>query len=409
MILRTNHPRRVAACVLALTAAITGGTLAWRFHAQPVLVLGPMVQQVSTDSFAVFCKTSGDPGDQTFRAPEAGKTPTSQQVIAELFEDGRAKCTGTVVPLSDNRFIITFSGLEPARTYDYEIRSPAGVRLARYTVRTAPADDRPFRFVALGDTGVGDRHQYRIARRMQKYRPDLILHTGDLIYPRGRLEDNPRKFFQPYGELLPEVPVYVALGNHEYRMPGVDPLSDAFVLPPNGPAGAPAERSYWFDYGSARFIAIDSNNDEPFFAETVAPWLDEVMRSAGDRWKILFFHEPVHTQAKYPPADKLLSTIVPVLETHGAHLVLCGHNHLFERTHPVRDGRVVGEGEGTIYVTTGAGGANLADVRLPMPDTIAVWEDREHSFTVADVTRDVLRLRQIGESGRLIDEYHIQR
>lgn len=53
--------------------------------------------------------------------------------------------------------------------------------------------------------------------------------------------------------------------------------------------------------------------------------------------------------------------------------------------------------------------ATLAEARLPMPETIAVWEDREHSFTVADVMPDVLSLRQISETGRLIDQYQIRR
>jgi hypothetical protein len=356
-----------------------------------VVVLGPMVQQVTTDGFALYVRTSG-----------------AKTVSAWLSLEGVTQSEGRITPQGGGRFIITFTGLQPGRDYQYEIRGDEKA-LSTHTVRTAPADDRAFRFIALGDTGVGDRHQYAVARQMVAYRPDLILHVGDLIYPLGKLEENHRKFFQPYAELLASVPVYVCLGNHEYRMPGVDPVADAFVFPCNGPAGAPPERNYWFDYGHARFVAVDSNNDEPFFADVIVPWLDEALRTAGDRWKVLSFHEPVHTQAKYPPADKLLATIVPVLESHGVELVLCGHNHLYERTHPVRGGAVTPDGRGTVYVTTGAGGANLADARPPMPETIAAWEDKEHSFTVVDVTPDVLRLRQIGETGRLIDEYHIVR
>jgi len=388
----TTHPYRTALLVGLVSAAIAGGSLTWSILTQPVMVLGPMVQQVGPDSFALFCSTSN-----------------AEQIAAELRGPDGFESAGTVSPQARGRFIITFSGLQPATLYEYEILTHRGVRLAQHPVRTAPTDGRAFRFVALGDTGVGDRHQNRVARRMREARPDLIIHTGDLIYPKGRLEDHHRKFFQPYAELLATVPLYACMGNHECRLPDVERVPESFVLPPNGPAGVPPGRNYWFDWGCARFIAIDSNNDQPFFAETIVPWLEQVMPSAGDRWKILFFHEPVHTQAKYPPAEKLLSTIVPVLEAHGAHLVLCGHNHLYERSHPVRDGRVVPQGQGTVYVTTGAGGANLAEVQLPMPETLAAWEDREHSLTLVDVTPRMLSLRQIGATGRLIDEYHIPR
>lgn len=391
--IRIFHPLRIALLVAVVLASMAGVNLRRSYQTQPILVLGPMVQNVTCNGFAVFCSThNADP------------------VTSRLYADGERHAAGTVSPRGEAGFMIAFDGLQPARTYQYEILSAAGESLARHSVRTAPADDRPFRFVALGDTGVGDRHQNRVARHMRTYRPDLIVHTGDLVYPRGILEEHHRKFFQPYAELLPEVPLYACMGNHECRMPGVERVPVSFILPSNGPPDVPTGRNYWFDYGRTRFIAIDSNNDEWFFADVIVPWLDDVMASAKDAdWKILFFHEPVHTQAKYPPAVKLLRTIVPVLESHSADLVLCGHNHLFERSHPVKDGRIVSPAKGTVYVTTGAGGANLATARLPMPETIATWNDNVHSFTVADVTRDVLRLRQISESGQLLDEYHIER
>ncbi len=313
-----------------------------------------------------------------------------------------------VSPQQHGRFIATFDGLAADTVYEYEI-SCEGRQLARHAVRTAPGKPRCFRFIAFGDSGTGGWRQYRLAARMPEFRPDFLIHTGDLIYPKGRLEDNPRKFFQPYAELLAQVPIYACLGNHECRLPGVEPVADSFLFPPNGPENVTPRHEYWFDYSYARFIAIDSNKDESFYKDTIVPWLGQVLASAGDRWKIVFFHEPVYTQGRYPPAAKLLNTTVPVMEEHGVELVLCGHNHMNERSHPIRDGRIVPDGEGTVYVTTGAGGANLAEARLPMPESLAVWNDQEHSFTIADVSRDTIVLRQLGESGRQLDECHISR
>ncbi|MBI4579890.1 MAG: metallophosphoesterase [Planctomycetes bacterium] len=399
--IRTRHPRRNAVVVAVAATAIATAWVGWDYRRRPVIVLGPMVQQVTTDGFALFGQVHPDRAVEVTlrgRDPENPSGPV----------DGPGLSSGWVSAQGGGRFIATFAGMEPGRTYEYEIRC-GGQPLARHAVRTAPPGPRALRFVAFGDSGTGGWSQYRLARVMEQYRPDFLLHTGDLIYPRGRIEGFPNKFFRPYGRMLAEIPMYACLGNHEYKLKGVDPVAEAFVFPPNGPAGQPPERNYWFDYADARFVAIDSNNDEWFFRDVAAPWLDEVLRAAGDRWKIVFFHEPVYTQGRYPPAVKLLRTIVPVMERHGVELVLCGHNHMFERTHPIRDGRIAEPGEGTVYVTTGAGGANLAEVRLPMPDTIAVWNDRQHSFTLADLAPDIIVLRQIGESGLLIDEYHVRR
>ena len=79
-----------------------------------------------------------------------------------------------------------------------------------------------FRFVAFGDMGTGGKNQYAIARRMTIYhdeRPyDTVIMLGDNIYESGKASDLPRKFEQPYAELLNRgVRFYATLGNHDVR------------------------------------------------------------------------------------------------------------------------------------------------------------------------------------------------
>jgi hypothetical protein len=386
----SRHPRLIALILLLATVAVCAGVMTWAWYCRPVICLGPMVQQVTPTGFTVYCRTHA-----------------CSRVSARLHAEGVVSREGSVRrDEATGDAFATFDGLEPGQACEYEIVLNGTRSTGRHAMRTAPTDSRGFRFVAFGDSGTGDFHQYAVADRMRACRPDLLCHVGDLIYPRGRPEDHPRKFFQPYAELLAAAPLYLSLGNHEYRMPGVDPVPASFILPANGPAGTSPGRNYWFDYGDARFAAIDSNDDEPFFRDTIAPWLDALLQSAGDKWTFVLFHEPVHTQSKYPPARKLLTTIVPILERHGVALVMSGHNHLYERSQPIRDGHPVTDGYGTVYITTGAGGANLAEVVLPMPETIAAWNDQEHSFTLVDVSADRLDVRQVSESGRTIDEFH---
>ena len=106
----------------------------------------------------------------------------------------------------------------------------------------------------------------------------LDLHTGDLVYHRGQRSHYPDRFFAPYRELLAQVNFWPCLGNHDVAKPDLGaPYLDVFELPENGPAGLPAERSYWFDYAAARVAVIDSNVEEAALRDTVAPWLSEVM------------------------------------------------------------------------------------------------------------------------------------
>jgi len=397
--MRSGH--RVIA--LALGAGTVAAAAVWfglHFRGRPTVVLGPMVQDVRPDGLTIVwymhpaaraelrVKAEGDPGARYFPAsasPRPAAGITVQRCQAEV------------------------GGLEPGRRYDYEILEVVNDSDRRLLyagrARAAPPPEEAVRILAFGDSGTGGRHQRRLARLMRTCDPDAVIHTGDLIYPRGRPEDHPARLFLPYAGLLAGVPFYPCLGNHEYKLDPLEAALSTFALPRNGPPDEPPGRHYWFDFGPARFVAIDSNHDGPLFAERVAPWLEDVLAGAGERWKIVFFHEPVHTHGKYPPAARLEWSILPVMERHGVAMILCGHNHMYERSHPLLAGRRVAAEEGIIHVTTGAGGANLASARLPMPGTMAAWNDRQHSFTIIDLTPEALAVRQVGLDGLVLDRF----
>ena len=62
------------------------------------------------------------------------------------------------------------------------------------------------RFVVLGDWGTGLDSSERVARRMCKWRKkhpfDLLVTTGDNIYPDGSAENFELNFFDPFECLL---------------------------------------------------------------------------------------------------------------------------------------------------------------------------------------------------------------
>ena len=67
-------------------------------------------------------------------------------------------------------------------------------------------------------------------------------------------------------------------------------------------------------------------------------WLDEDLAASRAPWKIALIHRPALATGKYGfiPADH--SALAPRFEEHGVDLVFQGHNHLYERTWPTRDG-----------------------------------------------------------------------
>ena len=386
-----RSPRRIALLVAVVATLLAAGWMAYCYRTRPRLLSPPMVQMVTPEGFTLVWQMY-PPQEASVRiSPPDGQRPPQYAALQR-----------------GDRHMAQVCGLEPGRVYQYEISTRQGC-LARDAVRTAAAPDQAFRFIAFGDSGDGRAPQRRLAERMPRYDPDLIIHTGDVVYGRGEKRDYRMRFYLPYQRLLGRTPFYPCLGNHDIDEDGGQRLLDTFLLPQNGPPGQQPERCYWFDYGPARFIAIDSNGDEPALQQVVAPWLDQVLAAAGGRWKIVFFHEPPFTNGRYHGPPKIVNTIVPLLDRHQVELVLCGHDHMYQRTFPLRAGQPVFDGRGTAYVITAAGGARLYDFRLPRPDYIAAWCNDRHSFTVADVTRTMIMLRQVDVYGDVIDTACITR
>ena len=143
-----------------------------------------------------------------------------------------------------------------------------------------------------------------------------------------------------------------------------------------------------------------------------------------------------------------MRVLAPIFEKHGVNFVLGGHEHNYQRTVPLRftpkdttkahalhtkervipgefaldrafDGETRTRADGIIYLVTGAGGKYLYDPEfngdpskwvLPedgnLPYTAKMISDR-HSFTVFDVERDELIMRQIDEQGTEIDRVRL--
>lgn len=275
---------------------------------------------------------------------------------------------------------------------------------------------KPFRFLAFGDSGAGNNAQAALAELMAEQKPDLMIHTGDLVYPTGAPEDYLNSFFRPYAGLICSVPFMPVLGNHDCVTDKGRPLLEFFDLPRNGPGGIELERNYWFDFGDARFVALDSNRvakeqggviTVKQMKTIIASWVRSVLCGCDARWRFVYFHHPFYTGSTHPPQGGayMKEAYLKVFEDCGVDVVFCGHNHLYERTAPIKGDQIVGDGQGVVYITTGAGGARRYPENLPPPEYIRAYNDEVLSFTQVDINTDRLELRQIDDRGRTLDEY----
>lgn len=363
------------------------------------IVEGPMVQAPS-ESGATLVWWTSRPGECRLMVTLEGR-----ERDVDVRTEGRKR-----------RAII--DGLPAGSIAPYRITSGRRPLARDGALQTNKPASSPFSFLVFGDSGRGSREQYALAAAMAEVKPapDLLVHTGDVVYPDGQRWRFRERFFAPYRALLSRVAFWPCLGNHDVQKDGTAPgYTDVFELPLNGPPGAPPEHNYAFDYASARFVVLDTNLEnagDAVLGERVAPWLRAQFEAPGPLWRFAVMHHPPHTAGKYQPDERLQRTLGPVFEDIGVNVVFCGHDHGFQRYAPLLDGKRAEPGSGVVYVVTGAGGAELyelkpAAARSPL---LEAAEDSKHSFTHVIVDGDTLVLRQIDAAGLLVaPEYRMVR
>ena len=293
----------------------------------------PYVQGVTASS-AVICWVSQHPGSGVV---EYGKTP----------ELGRKETD----PRVRRRHVVALAGLDPGSTYHYRVEGVGGPS-PMGCFRTAPVDDDSrFSFAVVGDSGSGGKGQLAVAALLERLRPDLVLHTGDVVYPAGQERHYDRRFFAPYRNLIKTVPLFPVLGNHDVRKGNGAAFLENFH-PPLGSPGS-TKRYYSFDWGNTHFVALDSelyNGDRGSDPERQKDFLEQDLAASRKRWKVAFLHRSPYGSSRHGGDGRVREDLEPLFVKHEVDLVFSGHDHVYERTVPIT---------GVTYVVSGGGGRRL--------------------------------------------------
>jgi len=263
----------------------------------------------------------------------------------------------------------------------------------------------PFNFLVFGDSGVGSAEQMRVAQLMTQERPSLVLHTGDIVYPYGSFQGYQLRYFDVYRNLMKRAPFFPSPGNHDYQADGAWSYLTIHDLPVEDVAPVDQKRYYSYDWGNVHFIALDSNTplrNAMNGAGAMLNWLENDLRNTRQFWRVAYFHHPPYAggpNERDTYSAMARSRIVPILEKYGVPLVLNGHEHSYQRTHPLRAGQPVEEG-GTVYVTTGGGGVGLYPV---YPRPFLAYGESAHHYVRGDVNGFRMTLKSIRIDGQEID------
>lgn len=242
---------------------------------------------------------------------------------------------------------------------------------------------RPWSFVFGGDVKQQLGTYLQLLEQVRlKHDPLFMIGAGD--YTRNCLPNELAAYFQRTADV--PFPVYPIKGNHELRAQGERHYPRLF-----GPD------RFAFTVDGVLFVLLDStgyvrSGDITGFSlgDAQLAWLDEQLSAhASATLKFVGLHSPphpLHGDSLRPdyPANLLPSEAARLFSLairHGVSYVLSGHAHLYARA--VKDG--------TVYLTSGGGGAKLYS-HNPLP-----------GFTID--TRKHLMLLTVSASG--VDEHRI--
>jgi hypothetical protein len=283
------------------------------------------------------------------------------------------------------------AGLRPHSAYGYAVTADNDSRRrAPFTAsfRTAPHGRMPFRWTSYGDLStpnvawtLSSPQSRHAVEAVERFQPLFHLLNGDLCYANLNPTAQPAvwaDFGSNVQRSAANRPWMPCPGNHEIEFGngahGMNSYLTRYALPDNGTSFAGCW--YSFRVGSALFISLaaddviyqDSGAFNPGPApltpapstgqELIAPgtslyirgysggaqtrWLEASLAAAqadpSIDWIIVQMHQDALSSSKSGNGSDrgIRETWLPLFDRYGVDLVLCGHDHDYERSWPVR-------------------------------------------------------------------------
>jgi predicted phosphodiesterase len=333
-----------------------------------------------------------------------------------LVEWGETAALGNTLPSATVSRLhkATLQGLRSGTPYFYRVSATSGddaIDSGLLSFKTAVASGEPFRFAVIGDTESRPHINDRLAKRIWAERPNFLINLGDLT-DEGKEPHRyewTHEYFVGMNQLIGRVPVFAVPGNGESDLHWYSHYH-AYPDP---------EGFYAFRYGDAAFFMLDSNRRETEFARggRQYAWLETQLAASDARWKFVCHHHATYTgeEDDYGDGwtggstlgDPFVRQILPLYEKYGVDIAMFGHLHLYERSHPIREGGVA-EDQGTVHLLVGGGGGNLEDF-APTPAFFSAKTYPDHHYVMMEILGDTLTMRMHGLDGNIRDSYSIEK
>ena len=258
---------------------------------------------------------------------------------------------------------VTASGFKPNRTYYYQVLLNGQWQQAQ---QYKTGDPENFSFIFVGDPQIGSSYKQKntesngkklgndmaarndsynwnitLNKAMQQHPEiDFLVSPGDQISVTGDESPNALKEqedqYSGYlsATVFRNLPQANAIGNHDCSTP-------AYKYHFNNPntfsdesTPTPAGNGYYYTYGNALFIVINSNN---FNAADHKTLIEKAVKAHPDtKWRIVVMHQDIYGSGlDHSDSDGtiLRTQLTPIFDDNDIDVVLQGHDHSYARTY----------------------------------------------------------------------------
>lgn len=318
---------------------------------------------------------------------------------ADMYDPEFFEVTVTDAISGYNSNNVTVKHLGEGRTYYYSYtENGEWSEPASFTVQP----ENEFTFLYVSDAQIGRSGEetleevlirdtcgwnYTVEKMLRQYPSAAFAISG------GDQFQSPDSITQMKAYLAPEklrsLPVANTIGNHD---DGSTLYGDIF----NNPNevfelfGDEAGTGYYYSYGDALFITVNSNNTS--FTDTARVLRKAVKACPEAKWRIVTMHHNPYSASfsddDYSDVRLLFSSLY---DCYDIDLVLSGHDHLYSRTETMYGGKIT-DGEGTVYVQSSSASGSNYD---PLPEKtasfiVSAFDVRIPTYTAFNVSGNSL-------------------
>jgi 3',5'-cyclic AMP phosphodiesterase CpdA len=308
--------------------------------------------------------------------------------------DGAEAEFGTfrTAPRGRAQFTFTSFGDQATPTVGRRFKPPEGVTLAGPPTFVPPFVNDNLGSPAAADTTLG----------VERVQPLFHLLNGDLCYA-NLADDRIRTwwdFWDNNSRSARKRPWMPAAGNHENEL-GNGPIGyrayQTYFALPEAAGQTDLTRGLWYAFTVGAVRVISLANDDIVYQDggnsyvrgyskgAQKAWLEKELAAARANrdidWIVVVMHQvAISSVDKFNGADLgIRQEWTPLFDKYGVDLVVCGHEHHYERSHPLRGWQtnatltplpaatatdVIDTTKGTVHMVIGGGGTSVPSNQL---------------------------------------------